>query len=143
MSASFGAQLRNSPKIQALADEIALEVEAQSQKITGLRGAGEPAVLQQAVERVGKVRGRPLVYNYLGSGLGRGAYVELEDGSVKIDLINGIGVHLMGHSHPLVVRASLKGALSDIVQHGHLQANTEYLQICFSVIDTGNRNRAR
>ncbi len=139
MVTPLGAHLRNSPKIQALADEIALEVDAQSQKITGLKGAGDSTVLQQSVERVGKVRGRPLVYSYVGSGLGNGAYVELEDGSVKIDLINGIGVHLLGHSHPLAIRASLRGAISDIVQHGHLQLNAEYVQISEKLVEMASR----
>ena len=65
-------------------------------------------------------------YNYVGSGAGRGAYVELEDGSVKLDLINGIGIHLFGHAHPRVVRATLAGGLSDIVQQGNLQPNEDY-----------------
>ena len=37
-------------------------------------------------------RGGPLYFPYLGSGIGRGALVELADGSVKLNLISGIGV---------------------------------------------------
>src|SRR5262249_41037666 len=61
-------------------------------------------------------------------GVGRGPYVELQDGSVKLDLINGIGIHLFGHSHPRVIRAALKGALSDVIQQGNLEPNSEYLE---------------
>ncbi len=42
----------------------------------------------------------------MGTGTGRGPYVELEDGSVKLDLINGIGIHLMGHGNPHVIARS-------------------------------------
>lgn len=76
---------------------------------------------------VAKYRGRPLFYNYIGSGLGNGAYVELADGSVKLDLINGIGVHILGHSHPKVLAGALRGAATDIVMQGNLQPNQEYL----------------
>lgn len=139
MTLPLGSQLKNSPKVQALMDEIALEVENSSQSLTGLKGPQNAEALERAVTNIGKVRGRPLVYSYLGSGLGKGAYVELEDGSVKIDLINGIGVHLMGHSHPVVVKASLRGALSDIVQHGHLQMNQEYLDVSQKLVEMAGR----
>ncbi|MEZ0390951.1 MAG: aminotransferase class III-fold pyridoxal phosphate-dependent enzyme [Pseudobdellovibrionaceae bacterium] len=78
------------------------------------------------IEKTGQIRGRPLHYPYIGTGAGRGVYVELEDGSVKMDLINGIGIHLMGHSNPRVMAATVRGALSDIVNQGNLQPNREY-----------------
>src|SRR5690606_15283805 len=72
------------------------------------------------MQEVGRVRGRPLFFKYVGTGLGHGPYVELIDGSVKLDLINGIGIHIMGHSHSKVIEASVHGALSDIVMQGNL-----------------------
>lgn len=90
-------------------------------------------------ERVKEVRGRPLQYSYLGAGLGRGCYVQLEDGSVKLDLINGIGIHIMGHSHPKVIEASLRGALSDVVMQGNLQPNREYLALSESLSRLASR----
>lgn len=102
-----------------------------SEKITGIRPPNPKLEkeAQEKIKQVGELRGRPLFYNYLGSGLGRGPYVELADGSVKLDLINGIGIHVLGHSHPDVIAASIRGALSDVVMQGVLQPNDEYLAI--------------
>jgi 4-aminobutyrate aminotransferase-like enzyme len=99
--------------------------------ITGIR-APKKELEAKALERIqkaGTLRGRPLFYNYMGSGVGRGPYVELEDGSVKLDLINGIGIHVLGHSHPRVMAATVRGALSDVVMQGILQPNKEYLAL--------------
>ena len=52
-----------------------------------------------------------------------GALVELRDGSVKWDMITGIGVHFFGHSDPDLIRAALEAALDDTVKHGNLQSN--------------------
>jgi 4-aminobutyrate aminotransferase-like enzyme len=69
-------------------------------------------------------RGSALFYPYLGTGMGRGALVELMDGSIKYDMIAGIGAHFC-HGHPDIVAASLKAALSNIVMQGNLQQNVE------------------
>ena len=45
---------------------------------------------------------------------GAGAFVELQDGSVKLDFISGIGVH-WGHGISDLIEASLKGALQDMI----------------------------
>lgn len=106
------------------------EVRLQSQIFTGV-SPGNPALTKIAeteMELIAKTRGRPLYYPYIGSGRGRGPFVELIDGSVKLDLICGIGIHLMGHSHPVVIEASLRGALSDVVMQGNLQPNKEYTE---------------
>jgi len=65
-------------------------------------------------------RGGALWYPYIGSGRGNGALVELLDGSIKYDLISGIGVH-WGHSHPKLLKATLAASLRDTVMHGNLQ----------------------
>lgn len=95
---------------------------------------------QYNIEAAGQVRGRPLFYKFLGSGMGNGPFVELDDASVKLDLINGIGIHIMGHSHPLVVQASLIGALSDVVMQGNLEPNREYYAISKKLVDIAKRN---
>lgn len=128
MSSTLGTQLRNAPETNSLLDGLVEQVLSHSQRIEGVKGpeASLEAQMQKDVASIGAIRSRPLFYNYIGSGVGRGPYVELEDGSVKLDLINGIGIHLFGHSHPRIVRAALKGAMADIVQQGNLQPNTEY-----------------
>lgn len=49
------------------------------------------------------------------SGKGHGPLAQLIDGSVKFDLIGGIGPYLLGHSHPLQIRASLAAARGSIL----------------------------
>ncbi len=87
----------------------------------------------------GKLRGRDLFFDYIGTGRGHGPYVELIDGSVKLDFINGIGVNVLGHSHPDVLKASVCGALSDIVMQGNLQPNSEYGEALDKLVEIGSR----
>lgn len=128
MSELIGQRIQKSPKVAQLIQDLVQEVQQLNAAIETV-GPTRPELAdhgKKAVEKTGQVRGRPLVYNYIGSGAGRGVYVELEDGSVKLDLINGIGIHLMGHSHPRVMAATVRGALSDIINQGNLQPNNEY-----------------
>lgn len=138
----WGQELAKSQKISQLVENLAQEVESLSSEIKGVRSPlpDREQVLQQAVAEVNNMRGRPLYYPYVGSGLGRGPYVELMDGSIKIDLINGIGINILGHSHPRVLAASLRGALSDVVMQGNLQPNKEYLQLAKKLVELAKKN---
>lgn len=102
-------------------------VEEHRKKITGAKGANPDLVesYQATLKKFGEQRGGPVFYQYLGSGMGNGALVELADGSVKYDFITGIGVHYMGHSHPGAINAQVEGALSNTVMNGHLQQNVD------------------
>jgi 4-aminobutyrate aminotransferase-like enzyme len=136
-----GHELNQSSTIQDLVKNLVGQAQAITSKIEGVRPP-DPAHkerAQQMIDQVGKHRGRPLYYPYLGTGAGRGPYVELEDGSVKLDLINGIGIHIMGHSHPKMIEASVQGALQDIVMQGHLEMNTEYLKFNELMLDLAGR----
>ena len=73
-------------------------------------------------------RGGTLWYPYIGSGRGNGALVELLDGSVKYDLISGIGVH-WGHSQPQLLKATLEAALGSTIMHGNLQQDMLSVQL--------------
>jgi acetylornithine aminotransferase len=98
-----------------------------SAKITGIK-KGDPELkdsYDELLKKMADYRGGALFYNYLGSGIGNGPWVELADGSVKYDFITGIGVHYMGHSHPGVIEAQINGAISNTVMNGHLQQNTD------------------
>lgn len=75
------------------------------------------------IDRLSAVRGGPPIWPYLASGIGRGPYVELIDGSVKLDFICGIGVHGAGHSDPGILSAAIDGAIEDTVMQGNLQQN--------------------
>ena len=66
------------------------------------------------LQRVARLRGRPLFFPYIGSGLGRGVRVLTADGRWLLDFAIGIGVHFFGHSHPDLLRAALTAAASDV-----------------------------
>jgi 4-aminobutyrate aminotransferase-like enzyme len=142
MSGTNGSQLSSSGKINELVEGLVREVQRLSESIKGVRGPApeEAARSAQLLERTNQLRGRPLFYNYIGSGIGRGPYTELEDGSVKLDLINGIGVNILGHSHPRVIKAALKGAMADVVQQGHLEPNADYTKLSNKLIELAGRS---
>jgi acetylornithine/N-succinyldiaminopimelate aminotransferase len=81
-------------------------------------------------------RGGNLYYPFIGSGFGHGALVELLDGSIKYDMISGIGSHYLGHNHPILVNSSLDAALSDTIMQGNLQQNSDAVKLCELLINT-------
>lgn len=93
----------------------------------------------QLLQHFGQSRGGPLYFPYLASGIGNGALVELADGSVKYDMISGIGVHYFGHSHPMLLEASVDAALRDTVMQGNLQQNVESVPLAKTLIEFANR----
>jgi len=130
MAQLIGHQIDESTQVTKTLQQLVDEVTKINHQITGVKppSAEFQENGKKQIEKIGQFRGRPLHYPYVGTGAGNGVYVELEDGSVKLDLINGIGIHLMGHSHPRVMAATVRGALSDIVNQGNLQPNREYGQ---------------
>lgn len=85
-----------------------------------------------------KCRGGKLWFPYLGSGIGHGCLVELLDGSVKYDFINGIGPHYLGHSHPALISACIDAAISDTVMQGHLQQNGDSVAFALALAKAAN-----
>ena len=121
---------RNAPETRSAIDAIVSSLQGVQEGIDGARGPrpGGSETLAGWLERFKASRGRPPLFPYVGSGLGRGPLVELVDGSVKWDLINGIGVHMFGHSDPDMVRAALESALEDVVMEGNLQFNPDSIR---------------
>ncbi len=146
MSQTVGRQITESSPVNDLVKKLVEEVSRHNFKIEAIK---EPitdlvASAKELVDKVGSVRGRPLFYPYVGSGAGHGVFVELEDGSVKMDLVNGIGIHLMGHGNPRVMAATVRGALSDITNQGNLQPNREYHEILKRLTSmAGKRSRLK
>jgi len=97
---------------------------------------------EQTLDQFGSIRGAPLFFPYLGSGIGNGPLVELADGSVKYDFISGIGVHHWGHGHPAMVRAALEAALRDTVMQGNLQQTVETVGLSRLLLEGANRHGA-
>lgn len=90
---------------------------------------------QDLLDEFRDLRGGPLFYRYMGSGIGNGALVELADGSVKYDFISGIGVHHWGHGHPAIVEACLDAAVRDTVMQGNLQQNVESVELARALVE--------
>ncbi len=141
-SLTQGEQLRRSPAVQNAISAIAAEVKARQLKINDVRGPLSPSAAQsyqQFLESVSEARGRALLYPYIGSGLGNGPWVELADGSVKLDMITGIGVQFFGHSDPEMVQTALEAATGDVVMQGHLQANEDAFRFGETLLEHAKR----
>lgn len=146
MSQLVGQKIRESQKINQLIQQLTQEVTELNQTLPSVTGPRESlkGQAQEALEKTGQFRGRPLHYPFMGSGAGRGPFVELIDGSVKLDLINGIGIHLFGHGHPRVIAAALRGALSDVVMQGNLEPNREYREFTEKLVKwAGKKSRIK
>lgn len=79
----------------------------------------------ETLEAFQYIRGGKLYFPYLGSGWGSGPFVELLDGSIKYDMISGIGPHFWGHCHPPLIEVAIEAALSDTIMQGNLQQNED------------------
>lgn len=94
---------------------------------------------EKLMEEFSKDRGGKLFYDYIGSGIGNGALVELADGSIKYDFITGIGVHYFGHSHPGVVGAQIDGAVTNTTMSGNLQQNVDSPKLFNLILEQANK----
>jgi len=141
---TFAQQLRSDPRLSQAKQLILDTVADYQQHIVNVRPAKPELELayQQMLDAFGEIRGGPLYFPYLASGLGNGPFVELADGSVKLDMITGIGVHGYGHSHPRLVEAGIDAALSDTVMQGNLQQGTESFELVKLLTATANESGA-
>lgn len=97
---------------------------------------------EQTLEEFSRIRGGGLYYPYLSNGIGNGPFVELADGSVKLDMIGGIGVHGLGHSHPRLVEAGVDASLCDTVMQGNLQQHLPSVDLARLLLQTANSHGA-
>lgn len=103
--------------IQEFEDQLFSQILFAQSKFNCVR-APDPQRAQEAfteAKRMQSLRGCDFELPALLSGNGHGPFVELQDGSVKLDLIGGIGPYLLGHSHPLQIRAHLKAARASMI----------------------------
>ena len=128
--------LRADPRIAEARRLIADAVSDHAAAVGNVRGADSDleTAYQSLLERLGQARGGPPFWPYVASGLGNGPYVELADGSVKLDFISGIGVHGAGHSSPEMVDAAIDAALEDTVMQGNLQQHRPSIEMCERLI---------
>lgn len=131
-------KLHQDPRL-AEARRLILEAVAEHQQALNDVRPPDPAraeSYQKMLEEFGQIRGGNLYFPYLSSGLGNGPYVELADGSVKLDMITGIGVHGLGHSHPLLVQTGIEAATTDTVMQGNLQQGVDSYEFAKLLTDT-------
>ena len=125
VAGTVGAELFNDGAIHDGIDAIVERVMEHNRKITDVRGPKDELAesFKDLLKRSAAVKGRGLLYPALGSGAGNGALVEMADGSVKWDMLTGIGVHFLGHGNPDVIRAQLLAGINETAKHGNLQSN--------------------
>lgn len=144
VSCTVAERLRNDPRI-AEAKKLILQAVADQQ--SSLNTVSEPVAAlktdyDQAISEYCELRGGNIFFPYLGSGIGNGPFVELGDGSVKLDLISGIGVHGFGHSHPEMIEAGIDAAICDTVMQGNLQANPSSVDISRLLVQIAGQSGA-
>ncbi len=135
------SQFHEAPDVRAAVDTIVSRLEMVQKGIDSARPPREASVetLDGWIARSTATKGRGPIFPYVGSGIGRGPLVELLDGSVKWDLINGIGVHMFGHSDPGMVRAAIEASLGDVAMEGNLQFNAESIAFAELLLEEANR----
>jgi 4-aminobutyrate aminotransferase-like enzyme len=138
-------QLRDDPRIVEAKRLLKEALADHSRPIDGVRGPASDltAGYEQLLQRLATARGGATYFPYLTSGIGNGPFVELADGSVKLDFIAGIGVHGLGHSHPRMLESSIDAALEDTVMQGNLQQNPETIEMCEKLIKLANQHGAK
>lgn len=137
-------QFRADPRVAQAEQLLHAALQDASSKITGPKSAN-PALqadYDAMLQRLAAARGGATYFPYLASGIGNGPWVELADGSVKLDFITGIGVHGMGHSHPRLLTAGIRAALEDTVMQGNLQQHRPSLTMCEKLISLAQTNGA-
>jgi acetylornithine aminotransferase len=138
---SIGQTYLEDPRLQEAKKLIAEAVTEHQSKITGIK-AGDPELKEsydKLLKEFGEDRGGKLFYDYIGSGIGNGALVELADGSVKYDFITGIGVHYFGHSHPGVIAAEVDGSVTNTTMSGNLQQNVDSPKLFDLLLEQANK----
>lgn len=136
--------IKEDTAVQAALDTLVASIEGAQKGLDGARPPidGLRETYQEWLDRAAAVRGRKCLYPYIGSGFGNGPLVELADGSVKWDMINGIGVHMFGHANPRMVRAALEAGLSDVAMQGNLQFNSDSVVLSEFLVAEAAKNSA-
>ncbi len=118
----------------------------QTEELAAIRGPASPEVKVQYdnfIKDFAKRKGRDQYFNYMSSGIGSGPYVELLDGSVKMDLITGIGINFFGHSHPEIMSEIADIVSSDTMQ-GNLQPGYEAEELIRTLLSrVGEKSRLK
>ncbi|HVJ64858.1 MAG TPA: aminotransferase class III-fold pyridoxal phosphate-dependent enzyme [Bdellovibrionota bacterium] len=120
---------------------MAQKVLGAAQGCSAIKGPNPELVAQQQAEldKIAALRGRPLLFPMWPTGKGSGPYIEFEDGSVKLDMISGIGVSLFGHGHPELLMTLATHGLKAPHMQGTLMPGDEYQWLARVLLDGANR----
>jgi 4-aminobutyrate aminotransferase-like enzyme len=142
---TIAEQFHDDPRIAQAKNLLLQTLSDHQQKIDGIRPPNPALMGPYALwlDRLATARGGAPYFPYIGSGIGNGPFVELADGSVKLDFIVGIGVHGMGHSHPAMMNSTIEAALEDTVMQGNLQTNSPAIRLSEKLIALANQSGAK
>lgn len=120
---------------------IAQKILGAAQGCSGIRAANPDLIAQSKaqIDKMGELRGRPLLYPMWPTGKGSGPYIEFEDGSVKLDMITGIGVGIFGHGHPDLLLTLAKHGFKSPHMQGTLMPGDEYQWLAKVLLEGANR----
>ena len=125
---THSSALLQSERFRSARSELIQAILDAGKKIDGVRPPSDGTTTRDAyaelIREFQQNRGRDLHYPFVSSGLGNGPYVELMDGSVKLDMITGLGINFFGHAHPELIGETIDGLPSDIMQ-GNLEPGVE------------------
>lgn len=140
-----GDALRNDPRVAEARKLISEAIADHASKVTSVCDAKPnlQADYQSMLDRLTTMRGAPPIWPYLSSGMGNGPFVELADGSIKLDFICGIGVHGCGHLQNDMVQAAINAALEDTVMQGNLQQNPASLRMGERLVELASKTGAK
>jgi len=114
---------------------------ADLQDIRAIKGPHSPHTsvqMSEALAGLQAMKGRTPFYPYVGTGRGNGAFVELLDGSVKLDFISGIGIYFFGRGYPAFIEASLEAAGLEPMQ-GNLEPSVDATLLLHRLIELAGR----
>ena len=143
MNKTIAQRLKKDSKLQDAKQQILAVLAEYQEEIDGVRPPQEANKTHYAelINQLQQKRGGGLIYPYIGSGFGKGALVELEDGSVKYDFLCGIGVYQFGHCNPEIVGTSIDAALQDTLIQGHVQQNRNTLELSELILEMANKEQ--
>ena len=129
--------LKNSTAFRSIKKELLTVIREASSKLKGvIAGPSSPEAREKYLKLIydiGQERGRDLYFPFLGSGLGSGPLVELLDGSVKYDMITGIGINFFGHTHSALIEEMVDALPCDIMQ-GNLEPGVEMKDLLSAIL---------
>lgn len=134
-----------SPEIQEHFNKLFSSILFEQLKFDHIKPVDEDKkdLLDKKLKEYESLKGRGFFFPFMASGRGHGPFVELVDGSIKYDLINAIGVNLLGHSHPIFIKANLEAATSDTMMTGNLLSYQEPYELSKALIETVKKSRMK